>query len=72
MAQVLEIVQFVVNNGPMFLAALVGVFIAAVALLHSLVAIFMLVPGAEPEATLQSIVDKLQKFVDFVQKFSKK
>lgn len=35
---------------------------ALVAILTALVAIFMLVPGAEPEKTLQKVVDFIGKF----------
>ena len=42
-----------------------GVLGAISALLMALIAIFMLLPGSEPENTLQ-------KIVDFIAKFSKK
>lgn len=54
MEQVIEILQML----PVYLTALIGV-------LTALIGLFMLVPGEEPEKTLQ-------KVVDFVTKFSKK
>lgn len=68
----LAVVNFIIANGPMFLAAFVGCLLALVALMHALIGLCMLIPGAEPEATLQKMVDKLQAFVDFISKFSKK
>ena len=35
---------------------------AVIAMLSGLIAVFMLIPGDEPEATLQKIVDFLSKF----------
>lgn len=72
MEGLVSLFQFVVANGPQFLAALVAVLVGLVALLHAIIGLFMLVPGAQPEAGLQKLVDKLQAFVDFVSKFSRK
>jgi len=72
MSQVLSIFQFITSNGPQCLAALVTIVVALIALFHALIGLFMMIPGAQPEAALQKIIDKLQAFVDFVSKFSKK
>lgn len=50
--------KFVLDNGPVILNGVVGVF-------TGLIAIFMVIPGDQPEKALQGIVD-------FISKFSKK
>ena len=50
---------------PQILQSVVVVLGALSALLVALIGVFSLIPGAEPEATLQ-------KFVDFIAKISKK
>ncbi len=53
--------------------SLVGaVAIGLPALLSALIAFFVLVPGAQPEKFLQGMLDKVQKVVDVIAKFSKK
>lgn len=53
-----EIIAWVMSHGLEVIGAVVMV-------LNALIAVFMIVPGSEPEATLQ-------KVVDFIAKFSKK
>lgn len=72
MSNIAAIFQFIVQNGPQFIAAFAAVMVALIAFFHAVVGLFMLIPGAQPEAALQGIIDKLQKLVDFVSKFSKK
>lgn len=42
------------------------------ALLAALIAFFMLIPGEQPEKSLQWIKDKMQPVIDLIAKFSKK
>ena len=49
------ILQWIIANGPQFLTAVVAV-------LTALIALFMVIPGDEPEKTMQKIVDFLKKF----------
>lgn len=72
MQNLLMIYQFIVSHWAEVLAAILAILMGLVGLLGGLIAIFMMVPGAEPEATLQKILDALQKAIDFVEKYSKK
>lgn len=47
--------KYVLEVGPEFIALTVGV-------LTALIALFMIIPGEEPEATLQAVVNFLTKF----------
>lgn len=58
MEQIMRILGLIVEHGPAIISALVSV-------LSALVALFMLIPGEQPEKALQGIVD-------FVAKFSRK
>jgi hypothetical protein len=51
----LDVVQWVLANYQAVISALVAVFAA-------LAALFLLIPGEQPEKTLQKIVDFLTKF----------
>lgn len=55
MEKVMEVLQLVIEKGPMVLSALVGV-------LSALIALFMLIPGEQPEKAMKGIVDFLAKF----------
>lgn len=55
MEQVMHILQLIIEKGPAVLSAVVGV-------LTALIAVFMLIPGEQPEKALQGIVDFLAKF----------
>jgi len=55
MERVLEIVNWIFANGPHFISALVAV-------LSALVALFLLIPGDQPEKALKGIADFLAKF----------
>jgi hypothetical protein len=55
MEQVMHILQLVIEKGPAVLSAVVGV-------LSALIAVFLLIPGEQPEKALQGIVDFLSKF----------
>lgn len=72
MQTLVNTITFMTEHGAEILTAAVAVLVSIVALLHALIGIFMLVPGDQPEKSLQAIVDKLQSVVDFIQKFSKK
>lgn len=50
-----QIINFIVSNGPAILNAIVG-------LVSAVIAVCMIIPGPEPEATLQKVVDFLTKF----------
>jgi hypothetical protein len=49
-----EIIKFVVENGEAIISAVV-------ALLTGIIAVALLIPGDQPEKTLQKIVDLLKK-----------
>jgi hypothetical protein len=66
------LISFVLANYVDILIALVALVGATIAVLHALIAIFLMIPGPQPEAALQKAVDVLQKGVDFLTKFSKK
>ena len=55
MAKLIEVVQFVVANYQAILSAVV-------ALLTGAIAVALLIPGEQPEKTLQKVVDFLAKF----------
>lgn len=55
MAVALQYLNWIVANGPSIVAAIVAV-------LSSLIALFMLIPGEQPEKFLQGAVDFLSKF----------
>jgi phage-related protein len=72
METILGLVSFLTNNLGQIAALIVALLVALVAVLHALIAIFALIPGAQPEKAMQAIVDVLQKAVDFVTKISRK
>jgi UPF0716 family protein affecting phage T7 exclusion len=49
-----------------------GVAVALPALVSALIALFMVIPGQQPEKFLTAVLDKLTKVVEVVGKFSKK
>lgn len=51
----IDMLKYILVHGPEMLAALIAVLMA-------LIGLFMAIPGAEPEASLQKIVDFLAKF----------
>lgn len=55
MDKALAVVKAVIEQGPVYVAAVVAV-------LSALVALFLLIPGEQPEKTLQKLVDFLAKF----------
>ena len=55
MEKVLEILNWAIASGPNFIAALVAVLMA-------LIALFAMIPGEQPEKFLQAVVDFLSKF----------
>lgn len=55
MEQVLALLQVLLEKGPVYIAALVAV-------LSALIGLFLLIPGEQPEKSLQAIVDFLAKF----------
>lgn len=54
----MEAIVQIVSQAPVYVSAIAGI-------LGALIVLFMLIPGEEPEGTLQ-------KIVDFISKFSKK
>ena len=55
MEKIVEIGKWILENGPALLMAISAV-------LSALIAVFMIIPGEQPEKTLQAIVDFLAKF----------
>lgn len=55
MDKVLEIVKWILAVGPELIAALIAV-------LGALIAMFLIIPGPQPEKFLQGIADFLKKF----------
>lgn len=55
MEKAMEVIQLIIEKGPMVVSALVGV-------LSALIALFMLIPGEQPEKAMKGIVDFLAKF----------
>jgi hypothetical protein len=55
MEQILALVQVIIEKGPVYIASIVAV-------LSALIALFLLIPGEQPEKALQAIVDFLAKF----------
>jgi len=55
MEKVLVVIKVIIEQGPAYLGAIVAV-------LSALAALFMLIPGEQPEKTLYKIVDFLAKF----------
>ncbi len=55
MDKVLEYAKWAFENGPQFVTAIVAV-------LTALIALFLLIPGDQPEKALKGVVDFLSKF----------
>lgn len=55
MDAILDIIRWIVDHGPELISVLVAVFTAAVA-------VALLIPGDQPEKTLQAILDFIKKF----------
>jgi hypothetical protein len=55
MDSVLQWLKWAVENGPQVISAFVGV-------LTAMIALFLLIPGDQPEKFLQGVVDFLAKF----------
>ena len=55
MNAVIEAVKWLVVHGPEIVSAIVGV-------LTALIAVFLLIPGEQPEATLKKIVAWIEQF----------
>lgn len=55
MAQALELLNWIIASGPHLVAAIISV-------LSALIALFLLIPGEQPEKALQAAVDFLAKF----------
>lgn len=55
MDQILVYVKWLLENGPMFITAVIAV-------LTALIALFLMVPGEQPEKALQGAIDFLSKF----------
>lgn len=66
------VVTFLLVHYMDILIAVSAIIGAMILLLQAFIAFFLLIPGPQPEATLQKIVDRLQSGVDFLARFSKK
>ena len=55
MDSLLDIVKFLIEVGPQILSAVIGV-------LSALIALFLLIPGDQPEKALRAAVEFLSKF----------
>jgi len=65
MEKVMEILNYIMSNGPAMVASLV-------ALVSALIAVFMFIPGEQPEKTLKKILEVLNKIVGIIEKLSVK
>jgi hypothetical protein len=72
MQTVLDIFTFIASHLTEIVTAVAALFLAIIAVLHALIAIFLFIPGEQPEKALQSVADFIQKWVDFISKFSAK
>lgn len=72
MEAIMNVINFGIANWQVVLGAVATVFIAIVALLKLLIMLFLLIPGPHPEDWMQSVVDKLQVYADWLQSKSKK
>ena len=55
MGSIMDVVAWLIANGPHLVSAVVGV-------LTALIALFMLIPGEQPEKFLQQCVDFIEKY----------
>ena len=67
-----SLVQFLILHWMDILVNLSAAIGALILLLQAFIAIFILIPGPQPEATMQKIIDLLKKGKDLVEKVSKK
>lgn len=72
MSTVTSMVQFILSHWQDILLAIVALGLALIMVLKAAIQIALMIPGAEPEATLQKVVDALQKYVDGLESVSKK
>lgn len=70
MNKVIELVSFLQANSAVILSGIGIVVGGLISVLTGVVALMMLIPGNHPQTQLQSVIDFLQKCVDFVAKFS--
>jgi hypothetical protein len=68
----MNVIQFIMAHWMEILAALLGILLALIVLIKAIILIALIIPGPQPEAFLQKMVDFIQKGVDFLAKFSKK
>lgn len=69
---ILKAGTWLLENWQVALAGFVGILTAIIGLLTAVIGVCLLIPGAEPEGTLQKVVNWFQGIVDFLAKFSKK
>lgn len=62
---ILDYVNFIISNYVQIVEVAYQILSAIIALCLAMIALFMMIPGNQPEKALQS-------FVDFIQKFSRK
>lgn len=55
MASLIELVQWIIANGPIVVSGVIGI-------LSGVIAIALLIPGEQPEKALQGIVEFLKKY----------
>lgn len=72
MESVIQVLSYIGSNYQVFLGLIGAVLVAFVALLKAIIMIAVLIPGEQPEKFLQSILDFMQKYVDWIQSVSKK
>lgn len=72
MSQIIAIFQWIMGHGPEVINAALVVFGSLLTVFTSLAALFMVIPGAQPEGFFQRGVDILQKIVNFIAKYSRK
>lgn len=72
MQQVLSTISFITAHLSEVIMAVSALVLGVIAVLNALISIFILIPGAQPEAALQKAVDFLQGGVDLIAKYSKK
>ena len=72
MSSVTNMIQFILANWQEILVAISALLLALIMVLKAAIKIAIMIPGAEPETTLQKVVDALQRYVDRVESVSKK
>ena len=72
MEQIISVAGWALENWQMLLAAIAALAVAAVGLLHAAIAVALVIPGPEPEGTLQKVADKISGVAAWLARFSRK